>query len=155
VEMHPIEKIWVPEMIFANLLTGVNYTDAGDKKIVGGKNGYGAKLCNIFSTEFIIETVDSFNKKYYKQVCLDNMTKIFDPEIKPFTGKPFTRITFKPDLVKFNLLEGIPEDTIKIMEKRAWDAAAYTHDCHVTFNDQKIFLKDFEKYVDLFIGSKA
>ncbi len=35
-------------------------------QVTGGRNGYGAKLANIFSTEFIIETCDG--KSQYKQV---------------------------------------------------------------------------------------
>ena len=38
VEIHPTYKIWIPEMIFANLRSSTNYTDA--KSIIGGKNGY-------------------------------------------------------------------------------------------------------------------
>ena len=49
-------------MIFGNLRSSSNYDD-NEKKVTGGKNGFGAKLTNIFSTEFIIETVDSYNKK--------------------------------------------------------------------------------------------
>jgi DNA gyrase/topoisomerase IV subunit B len=29
-------------------------------QVTGGRNGYGAKLCNIFSTEFVVETIDRF-----------------------------------------------------------------------------------------------
>ena len=36
--------------------------------IAGGRNSYGVKLANLFSTEFIIETVDSRLQKKYKQV---------------------------------------------------------------------------------------
>ena len=52
---HPTEKtddgkpVNIVEMIFGMLLTSKNY-DKDEKKIVGGKNGYGAKLTNIFST---------------------------------------------------------------------------------------------------------
>lgn len=35
-------------------------------QVTGGRNGYGAKLANIFSTEFVIETCDG--KTLYKQV---------------------------------------------------------------------------------------
>ena len=35
-------------------------------QVTGGRNGYGAKLANIFSTEFTIETCDG--KSQYKQV---------------------------------------------------------------------------------------
>lgn len=42
IEEHPTEKLWVPELIFGHLLTSGNYKE-GEEKIVGGKNGYGAK----------------------------------------------------------------------------------------------------------------
>jgi DNA topoisomerase-2 len=42
-------------MIFGQLLTGSNYDDDA-KKVTGGRNGYGAKLTNIFSRRFTVET---------------------------------------------------------------------------------------------------
>jgi DNA topoisomerase-2 len=57
VEMHPTEKVWAPELIFGHLLTSGNY-DKGEEKIVGGKNGYGAKLTNIFSRSFTVADLD-------------------------------------------------------------------------------------------------
>ena len=59
------EKIYIPEMIFGHLLTSSNYDD-DQQKVTGGRNGYGAKLCNIFSKEFTLETADSRTKKKYK-----------------------------------------------------------------------------------------
>lgn len=46
VVMHDEHKIYIPDMIFGHLLTGSNFDD-DEKKIVGGRNGYGAKLANI------------------------------------------------------------------------------------------------------------
>ena len=57
----------MPELIFGHLLTSSNYND-DKKKVTGGRNGYGAKLANIFSSEFTIETADSNEGKKYKQV---------------------------------------------------------------------------------------
>jgi DNA topoisomerase-2 len=67
VEIHQEERVYVPEMIFGHLLTSSNYND-NEKKTTGGRNGYGAKLTNIFSTEFVIETADGRRQKKYKQV---------------------------------------------------------------------------------------
>jgi DNA topoisomerase-2 len=39
-------------------LTSSNYDD-DEKKITGGRNGYGAKLTNIFSKKFTVESADS------------------------------------------------------------------------------------------------
>jgi len=55
VDMHKKEKMFVPTMIFGDLLTSSNYNDE-EQKVTGGRNGYGAKLCNIFSTSFTVET---------------------------------------------------------------------------------------------------
>ena len=41
-------QVYVPELIFGHLLTGSNFDD-GEKKVTGGRNGFGAKLANIFS----------------------------------------------------------------------------------------------------------
>ena len=54
-------------MLPGHLLTSSNYND-NQKKVTGGRNGYGAKLTNIFSSEFIVETVDSEQGKKFKQV---------------------------------------------------------------------------------------
>lgn len=57
-----------------HLLTSSNYDDKV-KKITGGRNGYGAKLTNIFSKRFEVHTVDSKRKKGYTQVFTDNLSK--------------------------------------------------------------------------------
>lgn len=67
VEIHQEEGVYVPEMIFGHLLTSSNYDDS-IKKTTGGRNGYGAKLANIFSTEFTLETADGKRNRRYKQV---------------------------------------------------------------------------------------
>lgn len=67
IEVHKTEGVYVPELIFGHLLTSSNYDD-DEKKMTGGRNGYGAKLCNIFSTEFTVETADSISGKKFKQV---------------------------------------------------------------------------------------
>jgi DNA topoisomerase II len=54
---HPEHKTWIPQMIFGELLTSTNY-DKNEKKLVGGKNGYGVKLVNIFAEEMVVTVVD-------------------------------------------------------------------------------------------------
>jgi len=57
--------MYVPELIFGHLLTSSNYDDS-EKKVVGGRNGYGAKLANVFSTKFEVECADSGHGKLFK-----------------------------------------------------------------------------------------
>lgn len=60
-------------MIFGELLTSSNYND-DEERTTGGRNGYGSKLANIFSTKFIIEIVDAKDIKnlfkFGKIICL-------------------------------------------------------------------------------------
>ena len=62
VEIHKEHKIYVPELIFGHLLTGSNYNDE-EERTTGGRNGYGAKLTNIFSKKFVIECGDKQRKR--------------------------------------------------------------------------------------------
>jgi DNA topoisomerase-2 len=58
IEMHKKEQVYIPELIFGHLLTSSNYDDSM-KKVTGGRNGYGAKLANIFSKTFKITVADT------------------------------------------------------------------------------------------------
>ena len=103
VEIHPTEKIYVPEMIFGNMLTSSNYNQA-EEKIVGGTFGVGSKASNIFSKEFTVEVKDPARGKSYKQSWTENMSKCGKAEIKKMTGtKGMVRITLKPDLARFQV----------------------------------------------------
>lgn len=42
--------------------------------LTGGRNGYGAKLCNIFSDKFIVETSSKEYGKKYRQVGFKRKT---------------------------------------------------------------------------------
>lgn len=74
VEIHKDYNIYVPELIFGHLLTGSNYDDE-EKKVVGGRNGYGAKLANIFSSKFIVECGDNKLGRKFKMIWTKNMSQ--------------------------------------------------------------------------------
>ncbi|EXB68160.1 DNA topoisomerase 2 [Morus notabilis] len=153
VEIHQEEKVYVPELIFGHLLTSSNYDDT-QKKTTGGRNGYGAKLTNIFSTEFIIETADGKRLKKYKQVFSNNMGKKSDPVItKCKEGDNWTKVTFKPDLAKFNMTY-LEEDVVALMKKRVIDmAGCLGKGVKVELNGQRVPIKSFLDYVDLYLNS--
>ena len=48
--MHDTERLYIPELVLGHLLTGSNFDDAL-AKVTGGRNGFGAKLTNVFSKE--------------------------------------------------------------------------------------------------------
>ena len=69
---HPEYDLWIPEMIFGHLRTSTNY-DKTEKKIVGGKNGFGFKLVLIWSIYGRVETVDHVRGLKYVQEFRDNL----------------------------------------------------------------------------------
>jgi len=81
VRMHEKEGIWNPELTFGHLLTSTNYDDS-KKRVVGGRNGYGAKLTNIYSSDFSIIIKDHETKQTYSQKWSNNMTVCESPKIK-------------------------------------------------------------------------
>ena len=92
VEKHPETKLWIPEMIFGHLRTSTNYNKK-EKKVVGGKNGFGFKLVLIYAKEGTIETYDHIRKKKYTQNFSDNLSVIEDPVIRKLPGKKNTPYT--------------------------------------------------------------
>jgi len=153
IEMHNTYKIYVPEFIFSRLLSSQNYDTKG--KQVGGKNGYGAKLANIYSKKFIVHIigVDSSNKKLeYKQEFRNNMYDIGKPEINKVVGKvsTMTKISFIPDYERFEM-KGLSNDMYSLMIKRCYDVAACTDkSVSININGEKIKCKDFQDYINLY-----
>ena len=154
---HPEYDIWIPEMIFGHLRTSTNY-NTEEKKIVGGKNGFGFKLVLIWSTYGSIETVDHLRGLKYFQEFKDNLNEIVPPKItKIKSSKPYTKITFKPDYKRFGI-EGITSDMFALLKKRTFDIAAVTDHSikkiKLKFNDELAPVKNFQQYVDMYIGAK-
>jgi len=154
VQMHKDENMYVPTMIFGHLLTSSNFDDE-EQKVTGGRNGFGAKLCNVFSTKFTVETGDKESKKEFKQSWGSNMGKASEPRIKPLEQAEFTRITYHPDLSKFNMAE-LDKDTIALLSRRAYDVAASSlGGIKVYLNGSRVPIKNFKDYVDLFLDGQV
>ena len=156
VSMHPEYNIWIPELIFGHLRTSTNY-DKSEKKIVGGKNGFGFKLVLIWSTWGQIETVDSKTGQKYIQTFKNNLDIIEPPIITKSQSKPYTIVKFKPDFKRFGI-DGLSDDFKSLILRRIYDIAAVTNkSVNVTFNSNKLKpeIKNFQNYIDLYIGSKT
>ena len=154
VAMHPEYQIWIPELIFGHLRTSTNYNKE-EKKIVGGKNGLGFKLVLIWSTEGSIETFDHNRGLKYKQEFKNNLSEICPPKIVKCNGnKPYTKISFKPDYKRLGI-DGLTPDMLSLFRKRIYDVSAITDkNIKVKYNDSLIPIKNFEQYIDMYIGNK-
>ena len=154
IAIHPEHKVYIPELIFGHLRTSTNY-DKTEKKIVGGKNGFGFKLVLIWSEWGSIETVDHIRELKYKQTFKNNLDIIEKPSITKCKNKPYTKITFKPDYKRLGI-ENLDADMRALLKKRVYDIAAVTDKkVRVKYNSNAIPIKNFQQYVDLYIGKKG
>lgn len=143
----PIEKKgeeWTPELCVGHLLTSSNYNDK-EERLVGGRNGFGAGLANIWSTEFSLETLwvhpENGNVQLYKQKWSNNMKIKGKPKIKDDKRKNgFTKISFVPDYDRFGIQKTFFDSFECLLLRRLCDVAATTA-LNVKYNKKKIVLK--------------
>ena len=156
---HPEYDVWIPELIFGHLRTSTNY-DKTEKRIVGGKNGFGFKLALIWSTYGRIETLDHTRGLKYVQEFRNNLDVIEDPIIEKVSkaSKPYTKVLFKPDYARLGIT-GLDKNMVALLKKRVYDIAAVTDHSikkvKVGFNEIAAPVKNFQQYVDLYVGSKT
>jgi DNA topoisomerase-2 len=155
---HPENKLWIPEMVFGHLRTSTNY-NKNEKRIVGGKNGFGFKLVLIWSIYGKVETVDHTRGLKYVQEFHNNLDVIDPPKITKVatTSKSYTRVTFKPDYKRFGI-NGITPDMLALLKKRIYDIGAITDHSikkiKVLCNSVPVHVKNFQQYIDMYIGPK-
>lgn len=155
IEQQPEKNIWVPQLIFGELLTSENY-DEGEEKIVGGKNGYGAKLVNVFSKKFTVEILSPASSQKYIQNWTDHMSVCEKPSIRADKGKGFVKVSYTPDLSRF--VGFCAADMINVLKTRTYELAAVCgKDVKVSWNGAVVVSNTFEKFVRLFLaeGSTA
>jgi len=158
VVLHPKENMYVPELVLGHLLTGSNFDDTVER-FTGGRHGYGAKLTNIMSKRFTVETLDTESGKHFSLTWRDHMEPspegaiVKDVDATSFEaefGRPykdFTSITFEPDLDLFKM-KSIGPGTAALMKRRVYDAAGYvaSKGVTVTLNNTPIKIDSFATY---------
>jgi DNA topoisomerase-2 len=146
---HPEHKTWIPQMIFGELLTSTNY-DKNEKKLVGGKNGYGVKLVNIFAHEMKVTIVDQPRSLTYTQTFRNNMTEIGTPMMWPSKAKSSVCVQWEPDFARFGM-KGIDDGMQRLIERRVWDLAmTLGKEVKVTFNGMVVKCKNLTEYAKAF-----
>lgn len=142
---HPEYDQYIPDMIFGELRSGSNFDDDEDS-LSTGQNGEGSSLTNIFSKVFTVET--ALDGKKLKIVYSNNMSERTEPTILT-SNKNFTKITYEPDLSRFNMDE-ITEDDIALIERRTYEVAFTNPNLKVYFNGKRCEIDSFEKFVKLY-----
>eukprot|EP00759_Apiculatamorpha_spiralis_P009377 PhF_6_TR15990/c0_g1_i1/m.25083/K03164/TOP2; DNA topoisomerase II len=151
IKKHKVHDLWIPEMIFGHLLTSSNYDDT-EKKVTGGRNGYGAKLTNVFSKKFIVETCHRGSGQKFKMTWRNNMLEHDQPEMSSASSsdEDYTCVTFWPDFHKFGMA-GMEDDIYEIMKRRVVDLAGVTDpSMKVRLNGKMLKVRNFQQYVELY-----
>lgn len=156
---HNQTKEYIPYMIFGMLRTSSNYDDSQEREVVG-TNGLGAKLTNIFSKKFRVETCDG--KNLFDCTWNNNMRDFVMADVKE-TKSHFTRITFDIDLERFGDINNIDLGTIRLLQRRCIDSAATNPGLLVTFNsdagngvmNSEWKFGDFKEYITLYQQTDA
>lgn len=155
VEKYKDKNYYIPELIFSHEMSGSNFDD-DSTKISAGTNGSGAKLCNILSKSFQIETVDNKNKKKYIQIFQNGNTVVGKPQITKASGKSYTKISFELDYDYFNVkLEDIKDLLNELLYTRLCMSSVYLNNlcncCKFYYNDKLIKynkLNDISKLIE-------
>ena len=154
IKMHEKEGIWNPELTFGHLLTSTNYDD-NQKRVVGGRNGYGAKLANVYSTKFTVTIKDGENKKKYTQSWSNNMRTCEPPKLSSHSAATSSVcISFTPEWFLFGM-SGLDDDIYKIFEKRVYDANVCTSaNCKVKFQGDVLPKCPLSAYAKMYTKSE-
>ena len=145
-------------VFFAHMGAGTNFNDTEERK-TSGRNGMGAKLANVFSTEFEVENVDPRDNAKFFQKHWSNGQKSTEPKVTKCTNKTgYTRISFVPDYKYFNFPSKesprMTEDLIGVVKMYAAQIAMFTG-IPVTFNGKKLAIKNLEQYARLFYKDRT
>ena len=153
VEIHKKHKIYIPELIFGNLLSSTNFS-TDDARITGGTHGLGAKLTNIFSNKFEITVKDAKRGLEYKQTFKNNLSIIEKPVIKKLNGNigEFT-VRYYPDFSKFGMTE-LDDDHMKLFIKRVYDLAGLTEK-KIYLNKKRVEISSWKAYLELYDNELA
>ena len=154
IEIHRREHIYVPELLFGHLLTGSNFND-DEKRLTGGRHGYGAKLTNIFSKQFAIDIGNAKRKLRYQQTWSHNMTQSTEPAItSTATAQDSTTVSFVPDMTRLTgdaAARQIAPQDYALMCRRVMDVAGCAAgQLTVTLNGLDLSQQTFADYTNLY-----
>lgn len=145
----PDETLWVPEVIFGILMSSSNYNKE-KIRMECGRNGFGAKLTNIFSKCFKITVADPHNEKLYKQTWSENMKVKSAPEITHYkkTDVPYVEVEYTLDFARFGY-EKYPAETFPLFARHAADIS-FALKIPVSFNGKKFNVQTAKDYAKLY-----
>jgi len=156
IEIHPTEKIYVPQMIFGSTLSGSNYEVDRHE---AGTNGIGAKAANIFSKFFRVIIFNHIMHLKYSQIWRENMTIREDPIIEQYDGNiSSTEVSYILDFARFKYPVpngnegGYPAEAFALFSRIAIDLS-FTSKINVSFNGKEFSHANIRDYARLYFGN--
>ena len=163
IEINQKTGLYVPQMVFGNMLTSSNYEV--DRHEVG-TNGIGAKATNIFSTEFTAVVHDAVRHLKYTQVWTNNMKNCSTPVIEQYAGKESSvQIIYVMDFARFGYdvpgtgivngklgpIGGYTQEAFCLFARHAIDIS-FTAKIPVSFNGTEFNYSNIRDYARLYFG---
>ena len=149
----PGTEIPTPQVLFHELHAGSNLGEGTNKHRVGGRNGVGATITNLFSEWFEVHVDNAEEGTTYTQRFEKNGSIVGKPKLKKYKNKSArTSISFLPDYARLGM-PPIPTDAVRaLLVGRAVDAAACTS-ANVHVNGKKLSVRSLRQYALAFGGS--
>lgn len=145
------------DMVFSQLRSGENF-DVENKRKGAGTYGYGAKLTNIFSKEFIVEIGDGDNGLQYKRKYENSMSIKHDHEIKKYKGQNFVKITYTLDFDIFykgtDQKRCYTDDMLDLFRMHLY-GSSFSVGLVIHYNQEKIDKRDIKDYTSSFFDLKT
>lgn len=117
---------WKPTIAFSHFRSGTNFADDG-VRWTAGRNGYGCKATNVFSSVFKVSTADPRAALTFTQTFDTNMAHASEPVVRPLkTKKGFTDVSFLLDFARLGGEDGMSADVRTMLESTTIDASACT-----------------------------
>lgn len=141
-----IEKVkdrYTIDIIFSEMFSSSNYIQ---NRTTAGKFGFGAKVVNILSDYFLVESSDG--NCQYRHEWKNQLTDRGSDQITMVKSKPFTRITFRPHLEIFGI-SSITDEMISACEKLAVDTALCSG-VKVVFNEREYVFPNIADYATFY-----
>jgi DNA topoisomerase-2 len=116
----------IPDVIFGKLRSSSNY-DPNVILMGAGKNGFGAKLTNVYSKTFVVNIGNAKTKKHYQGTWNNNMSEGPKTEVKEgYTGFNFVEISWLLDFGRFKIegdtpMKEYPDEAFGLFARYAAD----------------------------------
>ena len=148
----------VPSVIFGQLRSSSKFDDSKES-LTGGMNGYGIKLCNIWSDPaagFTVRTLHPETKREFSQTWTDHMRSTTGPKTKATQNKRgWVEVSFVPDYARLGIELPLSDAVLCMLRARVYDACACTHGgVRVHLDGEPIPLKGAAQFAAATFGAR-